>query len=138
MDLSQTHYSLLGLIAWSVALLAAVGGMRVGLAAMGKRAVNSFNPSGEDIPGIGYRLTRAHANCYEFLAFGGMTLLYAIATEQTEVTDGMALIFLGARLAQSITHIISTSKIGVRIRFVFFITQVVLLVFWLLRLSGLI
>ncbi|HBS36295.1 MAG TPA: MAPEG family protein, partial [Parvularcula sp.] len=64
----------------------------------------------DDVEGFGRRLTRAHANCYENLPLAGAVLLYAIATNQTAVTDPLAMIFLGARLAQSLTHLASTSR----------------------------
>jgi uncharacterized MAPEG superfamily protein len=100
----------------------------------GKRTSNSFAASGEDMDGLGKRLTRAHANCYENIGFAAAVLLYAIATNQTALTDGLAYAFLGARIAQSTVHLISTNRIFVLIRFAFFVVQVAILIFWLLKL----
>jgi len=57
--------------------------------------------------------------------------LLAIATNQTAVTDRLALYCLGARIAQVIAHLISTSELGVKIRFVFFLTQLSIFAYWL-------
>ena len=88
--------------------------------------------------GFGQRLTRAHANCFENLPIAGAVLLYAIATGQTAITDDLAMAFLGARLLQSLTHIISTAPPAVLLRFGFFVAQVAILLIWILRLAHLI
>ncbi|MEO1243043.1 MAG: MAPEG family protein [Pseudomonadota bacterium] len=132
--MSPTAFTLLSLVAWTVALLLSLGVYRSALVLGGARAANSFNATGEDLDGFGKRLTRAHANCYESLPIIGIVFLYAIATGQTAVTDGLAFVVLGARIAQSVTHIISTSRTFVFIRFGFFLVQIGILVFWLLKL----
>ena len=86
--------------------------------------------------GFEKRLTRAHANCYENLPIAAAVLLYAIATHQTLLTDGLAYWFIGARIAQSIAHMVSTSNIAVLIRFGFFLVQIVILLIWIVRLFG--
>jgi uncharacterized MAPEG superfamily protein len=111
-----------------------LGGYRTGLVFGGKKPANGFNPSGEDLEGFGRRLTRAHANTYENLPVAGAIMLYAIARDLTGVTDPAAYAFLAARVAQSVTHLISTSRPFVLIRFFFFIVQIAILAFWLLRL----
>lgn len=115
-------------------MLLTLGGVRTAAVLAGKRAANSFAASGEDMDAFGKRLTRAHANCYEYLPIAGIVLLYAIATNQTALTDGLAYIFLGARIAQSITHLISTSHMFVLARFFFFIVQTGIMIIWLLKL----
>ena len=132
--MTPTATVLLLYVAWFLLLLVTLGFVRTSLVMGGKRAANSFAPSGEDMDAFGKRLTRAHANCYENLPAAGAVLLYAIATNQTGLTDGLAYIFLAARIAQSIAHLISTSRLFVTIRFVFFIVQVAILFFWLLKL----
>lgn len=131
--MTPTAVALLGFAAWSIALVALLGLFRTGLVFAGKKTANGFNPSGEDLEGFGRRLTRAHANCYENLPVAAAVLLYAIATEQTAVTDGTASIFLGARIAQSLTHLASTARPFVLVRFFFFIVQVGLLGWWLVQ-----
>ena len=132
--MTPTATALLAYVSWSILLLVTLGAVRTSLVVGGKRAANSFAPSGDDMDAFGKRLTRAHANCYENLPMAGAVLLYAIATNQTGLTDGLAYVFLGARISQSIAHLISTERLWVTIRFAFFIVQVGILVFWLLKL----
>jgi hypothetical protein len=132
--MTPTATVLLAYVSWSILLLVSLGVLRTSLVVGGKRAANSFAPSGDDMDAFGKRLTRAHANCYETLPMAGAVLLYAIATSQTGLTDGLAYVFLGARISQSIAHLISTERLWVTIRFAFFIAQVLILVFWLLKL----
>lgn len=134
--MSATATALLGYVAWSMLLLMSLGALRSALVMTAGRAANSFSPSGSDMEGLGQRLTRAHANCYENLPLAGALMLYAIATNQTGATDGLAYVLLGARMAQSAAHLLSTSNTFVLIRFAFFGVQLVVLIIWLLKLSG--
>ena len=134
--MSQTAFALLGIAAWSIFLLLSLGIFRSLIVLGGSKAANAFSPSGEDLDGFGHRLTRAHANCYEFLPIAGILMLYAIATGQDFLTDGLAIPLLVARIAQSIVHLISTNSVFVMIRFLFFISQAGILIFWLAKLFG--
>ncbi len=136
--MTPTSVTLLAYVAWLLLLLLCLAFVRTSLVLAGKRASNSFAPSGEDMDGFGKRLTRAHANAYENVGAVAAILLYAIATNQTALTDGLAYIFLGARFAQSIAHLISTSRLFVFIRFLFFGLQALILLYWILQLSHLI
>lgn len=131
--MTPTAVALLGFAAWTILLVAFLGLYRTGLVLAGKKAANAFSPSGEDLEGFGRRLTRAHANCYENLPVAAAVLLYAIAAGEAAVTDGAAYLFLGARIAQSVTHLISTARPFVLIRFAFFIVQVALLAWWIVQ-----
>jgi len=132
--MTPTAVALLSFAAWTLILVISLGTLRTVSVLSGERTANSFSPSGEDVPGLGHRLTRAHANCYEFLPIAGVPMLYAIATNETDLTDGLAYAFIGARVGQSLTHIASTSNIMVLLRFGFFGVQLAILVFWLLKL----
>ncbi|WP_425407977.1 MAPEG family protein [Hyphococcus sp.] len=136
--MTPTATTLLLLVGWLLLLLLSLGVFRTSLVMTGKRAANSFAPTGEDIGEFGKRLTRAHANCYEYLPAAFAILLYAVATDQTALTNGLAYVFLVARVAQSIVHLISTSRMFVTIRFVFFIVQTLILIIWLLKLLHLV
>ncbi len=136
--MTATATALLGFTAWTLILVVLLGGLRVSLVLGGEKEANGFSPGGDDLTGFGRRLTRAHANCYENLPLAGAVLLYAVATNQTAITDGLAMAFLGARLAQSVIHMISTSRMAVRIRLLFFLIQVGILFFWILALAHLI
>ncbi len=132
--MTHTAFTLLALVGWSIALVMSLGIFRSMLVLRGNRKANSFSASGEDFDGFGKRLTRAHANCYECLPLIAIVMLYAIATGQAVITDGLAFVVLGARIAQSITHIISTSHVFVLIRFGFFLVQLLVVLYWLTQL----
>jgi uncharacterized MAPEG superfamily protein len=135
--MTPTAIAVLGFAAWSLTLLVLLGLVRTVISLRGK-SPNSFKPSGEDLPGLPHRLTRAHANCYENLPTAAAVMLFAIATDQTAVTDPLALVFLGARLAQSVTHVASVANPMVLVRFFFFIVQQSILGYWLARFFGLV
>ena len=134
--MSPTNFTLLALAIWVLITVMSLGVYRSLLVFQGKKAANGFNATGEDLDGFGRRLTRVHANCYEFLPMAGLLLLYAIATDQTTITDGLAYVFLGARILQSLTHLISTSRPAVFVRFAFFIVQLVIAISWIIRFLG--
>lgn len=136
--MTPTAAALLGFAFWTLLLVGAVGIYRVSLVFAGKKKANEFRASGDDLQGFGQRATRAHANCYENLPVAAAVLLYAIATSQTAITDGLAFAFLGARVLQSLTHLASTSRSAVLVRFAFYIVQNVILLIWILKLSHMI
>lgn len=135
--MTPTAVALLGFAAWTILLVMTLGVLRTGLVFAGQKKANEFKASGDDLAGFGARLTRAHANCYENLPVAGAILLYAIATSQTAITDELAFAFLGARLLQSLTHLLSTSRPAVLARFAFFLVQLVIIIIWLLKLTHL-
>ncbi len=131
--MSPSTSALLGYIIWMMSLLILLGSLRVGLVLSGKKSPNAFAPDGKDVSPFVNRLCRAHANCYEsFPIFGGLLLL-AIATGNNGITDGLAYYFIGARVLQSVTQLISSSNVAVNVRFAFFIVQIVIAVVWLLQ-----
>lgn len=137
--LSPSAIAILGLAAWMLVLLFAMVNQRGLLVLSGKMQVNAFAPDGSNTPdGFGRRLVRAHANCVENLPLILAVLLYALATGNSAVTDGLALLLLAARLFQSVMHLISTSTLFVWLRFAGFLVQLVILAWWIVRLSGLV
>lgn len=138
--MNQSIVALLGYTIWMMLVLLSIGGLRSFLTLTGQRTANSFAPDGADVSPFSNRLCRAHANLYEsFPMFGGLLLL-AIATGQTEVTDPLAFVALGARLIQTTTHLVSTSVPAVLLRFTAFAVQVAIFLWWaiqlLLRFTG--
>ncbi|GGD04617.1 MAPEG family protein [Halopseudomonas salina] len=137
-SLSPSAVALLGLAAWMLILLFVMVNQRGLLVLSGKMKVNAFAPDGSNTPeGFGRRLVRAHANCVENLPLLFAVLLYALATGNSAVTDGLALLLLAARIFQSVMHLISTAQIFVWLRFAGFLVQLLIVAWWLLRLSGL-
>jgi uncharacterized MAPEG superfamily protein len=136
---SPTAVALLGLAAWMLVLLFVMVNQRGLLVLSGKMRVNAFAPDGSNTPeGFGRRLVRAHANCVENLPLLFAVLLYALATGNTSITDGLAVLLLAARVFQSVMHLISTSPIFVWLRFAGFLVQLLIVAWWLLRLAGLV
>lgn len=128
--------ALLGYAGWTILLVTCIGLQRGALTFSGQRAPNSFKTDGTDISPFGQRLARAHANCYENLPIFAAIVLTAIATGHSAVTDPLAPWVLTARIAQSITHILSTSSPAVMVRFTFFLVQMLILIWWLIALIG--
>jgi uncharacterized MAPEG superfamily protein len=132
--MDNTSIAIFGLVVWTLLLLTGIAVLRSGLTLTRVRAANSFRPSGEDVSPFSGRLCRAHANCYEFVPFALAILLYAVATDQTVMTNGLALIMLYARMGQSIIHLVSTSRAAVSLRFAFVVPQIAIVFFWISRL----
>ena len=128
--MSPTETSLLLLIAWPLLLVMCLGLFRLSIVFSGKKDVAGFSPSGDDVAGFGQRLTRAHANCYEAIPFAIGLMLYAIITQKTGITDPLAFAFLSARIGQSIVHIASGARLAIGLRFLFFVAQVLIMLYW--------
>ena len=139
MNLSPSAIALLGLVAWPLLLMFLIINQRGLLLLGGRMKVNAFAPDGSNTPSdFGQRLVRVHANCLENLPLQAAVLLYAIAAGQTALTDPLAGLLLGARLFQSVMHLISTGPLFVWLRFAGFFIQLGILAYWLLLLGGLI
>jgi hypothetical protein len=128
--------ALLGYVALMLVLLGTLATLRTMVTLSGKIAANGFKTTGEDVSPFSARLCRVHANAYEFFPVYGGLLLYAIATGQTEITNGLAMIFLGARVLQALVHLASTSVMAVQVRFAFFLIQFGIGIFWTLKFFG--
>nr|WP_298895035.1 MAPEG family protein [uncultured Altererythrobacter sp.] len=122
------------LCAWTLLLLGAIAIMRSGLTLLRIKPANSFAIFGEDVSPFSGRLCRAHANCYENLPAALGVLFVAQFLDLGSITDGLALWLVAGRLAQSATHLISTTPRAVRIRFLFFLVQYVILAIWIVQL----
>lgn len=129
--MSQTALALSGLIAWHLFLSLLIFGPRVLAFLFKGRAPNTYTPDGAGEPAWAGRVCRAHANSYESFPFTAGVLLLALAIAQTEITNEFALLMLGARVLQSVVHLISTSVIFVLARFTFYFVQWALAAYWL-------
>ncbi len=127
--MNNTGFALVGLAAWAIALTFLLVVVRM-MALRDGRAMNAFDPAGKDMVGFGYRATRAHGNTLENLAILASLLLYALVTEQTAVTEGLACWVLYARIGQSVVHMVSTSVPFVLIRATLFSAQMVIGLIW--------
>jgi len=122
---------LLGFAAWTVlVLLVGVGIVRWSQILTGRKKLNEF-PA--DVPHGGpryRRAMRAHANCVENLPVLGAVVVAANATGvHGGLLDGLALVYLGARMLQTVTHVALDETPGaVAVRFGFFFAQIVCVV----------
>lgn len=128
--MNATIIALTGYIAWTLLLLLSLATYRTSLVMKEKRKDIRFCPSGSDVPPLGNRLTRAFGNCVESFAFIGGLMLLAIASNSMEITNPLAFVMLGARLAQSVVHLISTSTLFIQLRFALFLIQFAICVYW--------
>ncbi len=132
---NNTEMAILLLVLWPMFLITALASYRSYLNLIKGKPANSFAPTGQDLQPFGQRLTRAHANTYEFLPFALVVLLFALITDQTEVTDGLAIWLVALRVGQSSIHLVSTSIIAVLVRFIpLFIPQIAIVIWWSVRL----
>ena len=125
MALSTPIACLLGFVGWTLVLLTALAAARLAEIVSGKAGAGDF-PAGVPHGGDAYwRLNRAHSNCLENLPIFAIVVLTAAILEiQSSTLDTAAVIFILARIAQSITHLASGSDIGVSARFSFYLIQI--------------
>jgi uncharacterized MAPEG superfamily protein len=75
-----------------------------------------------------------HANCYENLPVFAALVLGAVVAGRAAVTDPLAMVVIYARIAQSTVHLLSTSEIAVAIRATFWTVQMLIMLWWAIRL----
>jgi uncharacterized MAPEG superfamily protein len=132
--------ALLGYTAWTLALVSTYVFYRTGLVFMRKTPANSWTRGGAtwQDPAIITRISHAHMNCVENLPLVAAVILAAQALGQGAVTDGLACVLLGARIAQSVVHIIAVNHWMVFIRASLWTVQAAILVWWILKLAQLV
>jgi uncharacterized MAPEG superfamily protein len=131
--MTDSAIALLGFIAWTLLLMLIMESMRSWLVLSGRKRSDSFRIDGSDVSPFAQRLARAHANCYESFPIVGGLLLLALATGTTVITDQLALWLLAARVAQSITHLVSAGALAVQIRFACFVAQLLIAAWWVIE-----
>lgn len=119
--MASTHIAILALSAWAVLLaLGVILARNVGLAESRPDGRSTFLA----------RLTRAHANCYEFLPFALAVMLFAVAVDREHATDSLALFLVAARIAQSTVHMISVTQPAILVRLALFLVQCAIVLIW--------
>ncbi len=120
--------ALAGFAGWTIVLALIMATNRMAnFFGSAKIPINKFSPSGEDLPGFGHRVTRAHMNCVENLPVFAALVAVAGLSEQFGIMETTAMYVLYARIAQSVVHMISTSPAMVWIRATFFFIQILLM-----------
>jgi uncharacterized MAPEG superfamily protein len=118
---------LLAFAVWTLlVLLAGVGVHRWSRILSGRAELIDFSGGVVEGAPLYRRVTRAHANCVENLpVYAAIALTAAIAGVDTPRLDQLAVIFLVARICQTLTHtLFRESNVTVGIRFGFFTVQV--------------
>jgi uncharacterized MAPEG superfamily protein len=134
--MAATLQALLGFIAWTLCLLVLMEAIRSWLVLSGTVPANGFTPDNANLSPFMQRLARAHANCLEGLPLFGGLMLVAVVAGRATVTDPLAWVLLGARIVQSLIHLVSTSPAAVTARFTAFAVQVAIAVYWVFGLSA--
>jgi uncharacterized MAPEG superfamily protein len=129
--MTQSLVALCLFAAWTMLLVFSLAIYRVIVSQRTGKAVNSFSPAGTDVDAFGQRLTRAHLNCLELLPVVAAVILSAAVSGRAEVTDGLAMPLLYARLGQSVVHIASTATPVVLVRATLFVVQLAILAIWI-------
>ena len=132
--MNPTATALTGFIAWSLFLLVLMEVIRSKLVLTKAIPANGFNPDNSNLSPFMQRLARAHANCVEGLPIFGGLMLVAAVTGRSAITDPLAYVFLSARILQSVIHLSSLSAFAVTLRFTAFAVQMVIGVYWAIRL----
>lgn len=116
---------LLGFAMWAIALVSAIGAMRVPLVVTKKKKAGDF-PAGQQHGGDAYwRLNRAHLNTLENLPiFGAIVVVGSLAGTSDPLFATLAQVVLGARIVQSLIHISSGRTHAINLRFTAYLTQV--------------
>lgn len=127
---SPTAVALTGFISWALALLVLMEVIRAKLVLTGEVAADRFDPANSGLSPFMQRLARAHANCVEGLPIFGGLMVVALITDGTGVTDSLAYVFLAARIAQSLIHLVSLSPAAITMRFSAFAVQFLIGVYW--------
>ena len=134
--MTATLQALLGFIAWTLCLLVLMEAIRSWLVLSGTVPANGFTPDNANLSPFMQRLARAHANCLEGLPLFGGLMLVAVVAGRATVTDPLAWVLLGARIVQSLIHLVSTSPAAVTARFTAFAVQMAIAVYWVFGLLG--
>ena len=136
--MSVSILALLGFVAWALALLSVGITYRAAMVfSFSKKADAWTRGQNAEDPALFKRANDAYLNCLEMLPMFGAVILAAAVLDNSAVTNGLALIFLGARVGQSLSHVISVHHLMIFfVRFPLFMVQVALLIWWLLKLTG--
>jgi uncharacterized MAPEG superfamily protein len=133
MTMSTPLWVLLAFACWTlIVLMIGVGIRRWTLILTGQAQIADF-PGDVAHGSTPYRrAVRAHANCVENLPVYGAIATTAFAVHVASPTiDTLALVFIGARVSQTIVHMAFVeTNTAVFIRFTFFFVQVVAM-FWM-------
>lgn len=117
---------LLGFAAWTLlTLFATIGVYRWSRILTGRVAIAEWRADLQQGSDWYQRAMRAHANCVENLPLYTAIVVALVATDlQSPTIDGLAIVMLGARIAQTTVHIaLPPTNAAASLRFAFFFIQ---------------
>lgn len=126
-------WTLLAFAGWTLVTLLVGVGVRRWAKILGSGAKLTEFPADQPHGSEGYRAAmRAHANCVENLpVYGAIVLVASIAGIDDMTMDRLALVFIGARVMQTLVHMLFTqTNAMIAVRFGFFFTQIACM-FWM-------
>ncbi len=121
-------------IAWALLLMVLMEILRSRLVLQGAVAANAFTPDNARLSPFMQRLARAHANCIENIPLLGGLLLIAVVSGRAQLTDPLAYVVVGARVVQTLIHLASSSATAASLRFVAFVVQLLIGLYWVFKL----
>ncbi|MBM9592878.1 MAPEG family protein [Leptospira sp. 201903075] len=129
------YLTLIGFTLWTLGLGVSLTSFRSVLVLLGKKKSNEFPAGIQHGTDFNWRLNRAHLNSLENLPlFLAVVFLTANLGMIDSFVNQAGIVILGARVLQSLTHLISTSVLAVNIRFTFYTIQIVTYIVLLVRL----
>ena len=128
--MNTTLLVLSGFVSWSLFLLVLMEVIRTKPVVTRAMPANGFLPDNANLSPFMQRLARAHANCVESLPIFGGLMLIAVVAGKSAVTDPLAILFLAARVLQSLVHLSSLSSAAVTLRFALFAVQMGVGIYW--------
>lgn len=124
---------LLAFACWTlIVLMVGVGIRRWALILTGRAQLTDFPADLVHGSPAYRRAVRAHANCIENLPVYGAIVVTGFAAQVVSpITDTLALVFMAARICQTVVHVVfPETNLTVFVRFAFFLTQIVAM-FWM-------
>jgi len=132
--MNQSLFALLLFAAWTVLLILMVISYRSIQVLLGKKKSNDFTPGVKHGTERYWQMSRAQSNAIENLPiFAALVLIGNVAGYVDTQFINACYLVVGARIGQSITHLISTSVIAVNIRFTFYVTQLASFVYLIFK-----
>jgi hypothetical protein len=138
--MTTSLFAMAAYIGWILLLYFIVIGYRGFMVVSAQRKADAWTRGRvlEDSPLV-KRIGDALSNSLETVALFLGVILLAQVSDQSSVTDGLAPIYVGARVIQSVSHICSVHHLMIfLVRFPAFLVQVGLLTWWSLALTSLI
>lgn len=131
--MDQVYIVLLVYCLWMMCLLFTMLFVRVKAVRKGLRA-KDIMPFNENISDFAYRLSRAHANCYENFPIFVAIVLVASMNDALGLMHGSVIVFILARILQSVAHLYSGRMRVVMVRAGFYGLQIFIQIYWIIML----